>query len=203
MPKSTLYDHVAGGIKRCGAGRLTVLTEEEEKSVVRISQELAQSGFGLDRFLVGKVIRDYLTSQGHESPFRDGLPGQKWWAGFLRRWPSLSKRKPQYFPSNRAYQPLKQWINSSQTYKDFFAKNKHSGLSYSELRRRVWNADETGVCTMVSSRKILAKRGQRDVHETGGGSGRDYIIILCCGSAIGEKLQPFIVYKGKNLMTKH
>ena len=56
---------------------------------------------------------------------------------------------------------------------------------------------------MVASRKILAKRGEKSVHETRGGSGREYITILCCGSAIGEKLVPYIVYKGKNLMTNH
>ena len=36
-----------------------------------------------------------------------------------------------------------------------------------------------------------------------GGSGRDYITVLGCGSAIGERLVPYIVYKGKNLMTNH
>ncbi len=56
---------------------------------------------------------------------------------------------------------------------------------------------------MVASKKVLARRGEKNVHETGGGSGRDYITILCCGSAIGEKLVPYIVYKGKNLMTNH
>lgn len=101
LPKSTLYDQVVGG-RRCGAGRPTVLTNEEEKSVVRTCQELAQLGFGLNRFLVGKVIRDYLLDQGRESPFKDGVPGQKWWAGFFCRWPSLSERKPQHFPTNRA-----------------------------------------------------------------------------------------------------
>jgi len=43
----------------------------------------------------------------------------------------------------------------------------------------------------------------KNVHETGGGSGREYITILACGSAIGEKLPPYIVYKGKHLMTNH
>lgn len=100
LPKSTLYDQVCG--RKCGAGRPTVLTYEEEKSVARSCQELARLGFGLDRFLVGKVIRNYLINQGRETPFKDGVPGQKWWTGFLRRWPSMSERKPQHFPTNRA-----------------------------------------------------------------------------------------------------
>ena len=76
-------------------------------------------------------------------------------------------------------------------------------MSYSERGRRLWNCDETGICTAVASRKILARRGEKNVHETGGGSGRENITILACGSAIGEKLPPYIVYKGKNLMIAH
>ena len=101
IPKSTIYDHISGS-RRCGAGRPTVLTELEEKSIVRSCQELAEIGFGVDRFLVGKVIHDYLIAQARETPFKDGVPGRKWWTGFLHRWPSLSERKPQHFPANRA-----------------------------------------------------------------------------------------------------
>ena len=67
----------------------------EEKSIARSCQELASIGFGLDRWLVGRVIHDYLLVQERETPFKDGIPGQKWWTGFVRRWPSLSERKPQ------------------------------------------------------------------------------------------------------------
>ena len=50
---------------------------------------------------------------------------------------------------------------------------------------------------------MLAKRGDRTVHETGGGSGREFITILACGSAIGEKLPPYILYKGKYHQKRH
>ena len=39
------------------------------------------------------------------------------------------------------------------------------------------------------------------MHETGGSSGRENVTILACGSAISEKLPPYIVNEGKNLMT--
>lgn len=86
----------------CGAGRPPILTAEEEKAIVQSCQELAQLGFGVDRFLVGKVVHDFLLSQKRETPFRDGMPGTKWWQGFLQRWPTLRERNPQHFPANRA-----------------------------------------------------------------------------------------------------
>lgn len=82
-------------------------------------------------------------------------------------------------------------------------KHKLIDMSWSELGRRLGNCDETGICTAVASRKLLARRGEKDVHEVGGGSGKDNITILACGSAIGERLPPHVVYKGKNLMSNH
>ena len=102
LAKSTVHIHATGKSRKVGAGRPTILTEEEEKSIVRSYQELAQCGFGVDCIIVGRVIRDYLRSQKRDTPFKAGVPGKKWWQGFLRRRPSLSEQKPQHFPSNRA-----------------------------------------------------------------------------------------------------
>ena len=68
-----------------------------------------------------------------------------------------------------------------------------------DLATRLWNADETGFCTSVASPRVLARRGTRDVHETGGGSGRQYYTVLAAGAADGTRLPPFILYKGVNL----
>ena len=48
----------------------------------------------------------------------------------------------------------------------------------------------------------LAKRGKKDVQDTLGGSGRDYITVLGAGCADGTRLPPFVAYKGKNLWSR-
>ena len=68
-----------------------------------------------------------------------------------------------------------------------------------DLVSRLWNADETGFCTSVASGRVLARKGARDVHETSGGSGREYFTVLAVGAADGTRLPPFILYKGSNL----
>lgn len=50
----------------------------------------------------------------------------------------------------------------------------------------------------MASKKILAKRGEKDVQETLGGSGCEYITVLGAGCADGTRLPPFVVYKGKD-----
>ena len=75
-------------------------------------------------------------------------------------------------------------------------------LSALDLASRLWNADETGFCTSVSSRRVLARKGARDVHETSGGIGREYYTIQGAGEADGTGLLPFILYKGTNLYAR-
>ena len=63
------------------AGRPIILTEEEERSIVRSCQALAQAGFGVDcngkevdrKGGVGRVVRDYLQAQERDTPFKVGL----------------------------------------------------------------------------------------------------------------------------------
>ena len=78
---------------------------------------------------------------------------------------------------------------------------KSAGLDTSNpaIANRLWNCDKTGFSTSASASKILAHRGSKAVHEVGGGSGREYITVHCAGSVSGERLPPFILYKGKNL----
>ena len=52
----------------------------------------------------------------------------------------------------------------------------------------------------VSATKLLVRKGIKMVHEVGGGSGREYTTVHCAGSASGERLPPFILYKRKELV---
>ena len=73
------------------------------------------------------------------------------------------------------------------------------GRPVPDFASRIWNADETGFCLGASSKKILAQRGDRSVHEVGGASDHQFITVNACGNGEGVRLPPFILYKGKNL----
>ena len=78
------------------------------------------------------------------------------------------------------------------TINTFYASFKEEGLDLidPEAAHHLWNCDETAFCT---------KRGVRALHEVGGGSGREYIIVHACCSASGQRLPLFILYKGKSM----
>ena len=70
------------------------------------------------------------------------------------------------------------------------------GCVSKDFSNRLWNCDETEFCTSDSSKKVLVRRGSREMHETCRRSGREYITVLDAGSASGVKPLP---YKCKHL----
>ena len=46
-------------------------------------------------------------------------------------------------------------------------------LTTEELAQRLRNCDKTAFATDVASKRVLARRGEENIHETGGGSGRE------------------------------
>jgi len=120
----------------------------------------------------------------------------------LKRWPKLVERKPQHLQANRATSLTENAVDSwLLKVKKVVEDAELDKMTLEELGQRMWNCDETAFATDVASKKILARRGEKSVHETGGGSGREYITVLGCGCANGERLPPYVVYKGKNLWT--
>ena len=163
---------------------------------------MQEIGFGITREMVGNVVMDYLKDKGRQNPFANDRPGNDWWLGFMRRWPKLVERKPQHLPANRATALTEGAINAwIMKVKAMVNEAGLGDLTTEELAQRMWNCDETAFATDVASKRVLARRGERNVHETGGVSGREYITVLGCGSASGERLPPYVLYKGKNLWT--
>ena len=187
-----------------GAGRPTILTPAEEHEIVVSCQVLQELGYGLTRDIVSDVVYSYLKEKCIQSPFKNRVPGPDWWRGFMRRWPTLTERKPQHLSTKRAAagseEMLQGWFEAV---KSFFIKVglMKRGRTVADFADRLWNADETGFCLGSSSKKILAKRGDRSVHEVGGASDHQFITVNACGSAAGVRLPPFILYKGKICMT--
>ena len=199
IPHSTLHDHLEGKFEKVGRGGPTVLTAAEERQIVQACIALADMGFGVTRELVAKIVHDYVQENGIANPFTDGVPGRDWWQRFLKRWPSLSERKPQHLSKKRAEAGHEDIINGWFDRLERLFKTVDLDSSDPAIANRLWNCDETAFSMSASASKLLVRRGTRAVHEIGGGSGREYTTVHCAGSASGERLPPFLLYKGKNL----
>lgn len=200
IPKSTLHDHIKGVSKSTGAGGPTVLSRDVEREIVLACTTLAEMGYGVTRDLVEHIVSQYLLDNDIPNPFVGGAPGRDWWERFRKRWPCLSERKPQNLSRKRAKAGDPDIINAWFDNLDkVFANIAFDPYDPLFMKNRLWNCDETAFSTCPTSTRILAKRGSRAVHEIGGDSGHQYITVHCCGSASGELLPPFILYKGKNM----
>ena len=179
-----------------------MLTPAEEKEVVVTCQILQELGYGLTREIVTDIVHHFIKDEGRLSPFKDGYPGPDWWQSFMGRWPSLSERKPQHLSAKRASaanpDSLQGWFETVERFLLKVGLMKRS-RTVSDYTSRVWNSDETGFCLGATSKKILARRGDRSIHEIGGASDHQFITVNVCGNAAGVRLPPFILYKGKNL----
>ena len=122
------------------------------------------------------------------------------WNAFLKRWPKFVSRKLQHLSTKRATSANS--VTIAGFYKNAEALYKKMKLSeYPDVASCIWNCNETCFNTAVGSQQVLAKRAFKWIHETGGGSGRENITVHICGSAAGEVLPPYTVYKGKHLYT--
>ena len=199
VPKSTLHDHVKGKYKAIGAGGPTVLSLEDEQEIVITCQVLAEMGFGMSKQLVETIVTDYIKENNINTPFTNGIPGKDWWQRFKTRWPTLTERKPQHLSKRRAEAANEATVNS---FFDALEKVFYNGgldISDPTSAQRIWNCDETAFSMSATSAKLLCKRGVSALHEVGGGSGREYTTVHVACSASGERLPPFVLYKGKNI----
>ena len=102
---------------------------------------------------------DYLNTIKRPHPFK-GCPGYEWWKGFMKRWPTLTERKPQHLSQKRAESA------NEETIKSFFQRVetllRETGLLHTDdLADRLWNCDETGLCNAVTSGRILSMKGSK------------------------------------------
>ena len=199
IPVPTLHDNVKDKAKKVGAGKPTVLTHAEEEEIVYCCQVLQEIGFGLTTGIVSSIVIDLLHARRRQHSFASARPGWEGWNAFLKRWPKFVSRKSQHLSTKRATSANSATIAGF--YKNVEALYKMKLSEYPDVASHIWNCDETCFNTAVGSQQVLAKRGSKWIHETGGGSGRENITVHICGSAAGEVLPPYTVYEGKHLYT--
>ncbi|XP_078601491.1 uncharacterized protein LOC144876274 [Branchiostoma floridae x Branchiostoma japonicum] len=105
IPQSTLYDRVTGKSKE-RMGRPSILSPEEEGTLVFYAKYLAEKGFPLTvreiKALANEIEKKSAKGRGEEPRFKDSGPGKRWWKGFRGRHPDLNFRSPDQLNKERA-----------------------------------------------------------------------------------------------------
>lgn len=159
VPRTTLIDRVHGRVK-LGPRRMgpaTVLTYEEERKLEEWLTHLAKTGFPQKKMDLINTVHKIVLAENRETPFKDGRPGDKWYAAFLRRHPNLALREPEGLTKSRAIiteEYIKKWFRDLQSY-----LNETGQADVLEDPRRILNGDETSFAICPKTGKVLAPKG--------------------------------------------
>ncbi|KAG8186213.1 hypothetical protein JTE90_008741 [Oedothorax gibbosus] len=116
VPRGTLQDRIHGrvseGPRKMGPD--AVLTLPEEKKLVQWIKDLVKCGFPRKVEDLLNTVQKIILDDGRKNPFKNGRPGKKWYASFLRRNPGLEHRVSQGVSKGRAIvteEAIKKWFN--------------------------------------------------------------------------------------------
>ncbi|KAK9718003.1 hypothetical protein QE152_g23443 [Popillia japonica] len=139
-----------------------------------------------------ETVKDIINSDGRLNPFKDGLPGYKWFNPFLNRQPEVSQRHAESINTARASvseTSIRHWHEEIRRY--LASENAEDIL---EDPTRIFNSDESGFATNPKSGLVLGLRGMKNFYEIKSGSEKECITALFTISADGQIHPPMIVY---------
>ena len=103
IPKTSVLRWVTKTPKRLGSGRLTVLNEKEEKTIVKALIFTADCGLPLKRNHVKNMVQSYVRASKKKTPFNCDKPGPDWMVLFERRHSVIvTRRTPELLTLARA-----------------------------------------------------------------------------------------------------
>ncbi|XP_039450191.1 uncharacterized protein LOC120429094 [Culex pipiens pallens] len=188
IPKSTIGNKLYTDRNKDVGGQ-RVFTDEEERAFVRCLVTMAEFGFPVNEDDLRYVVKHYLTKVGRNvERFQENFPGRDWTKSFLSRHPDLSVRFVANIKKSRAKitaEILTEYINNLLE------------VAVGVPPENFWNFDESNVTDDPGSRKCIVKRGVKypaNIMDTSKSS----ISIMMAGSAAGEVLPPYVVYKYNN-----
>ncbi|XP_064617323.1 uncharacterized protein LOC135481430 [Liolophura sinensis] len=177
-------------------GRPTALSDEEEASLVNHVKVVSEWGFPFDILDLRLLVKTYLSKVGKTvKQFKHNLPSREWAFNFLKRHKGhLTRRLCQNIKTARAKV-------SSESVKSYFdnLKGTLQNVDGSPIPpTHIFNYDETNLADDPGIKKCIFKRGVK-YPERIRNSTKASTSVMFCGSAAGEMLPIYVVYKAEHI----
>ncbi|XP_003740694.1 tigger transposable element-derived protein 6-like [Galendromus occidentalis] len=198
VPRTTLSRKIdSEDPERLPRGPSPVLGETEE-DIVQWVKDMAKMGFPVTREALqetGRKLAKLAAKDGNPRAHQI-VSADKWVRLFCQRHQDLALRTPEHISSAQA--------NISEAdIREYFTRITTSlrDRNLAEILHqpsRIFNADETGFALNPHSGKVMGVRGARHVHSAGG-SDKENVTVLVCGSAAGHLAPSAIVLRRKRM----
>ena len=195
IPLGTLSHKVRGKYNN-PHGRPTALSEGEESSLVNHIKVVSDWGFPFDMIDLRMLVRTYLSKAGrHVRQFKNNLPSNEWVSSFLKRnKDALSTRQCQNIKKVRA----KVSASSATQFFQNLATTLKNEDGTQVPPTNIFNYDETNLSDDPGTKKCIFRRGVK-YPERVRDSTKTSTSIMFCGSAAGQMMPAYVVYKAEHL----
>lgn len=189
IPISTLKDKVRGKHPRSHGGQ-QVFCPEEEEAICENLILVANYGIPLSYIDIKLFVKGYLCNQKREvKRFKNNTPGDDWVRSFVKRNRQLTQRMCQNIKRARAQ------LKPSEV-SEYYQRLAESLEGVPP--ENILNYDETNLADDPGMKKCIFRRGvkypERLINFSKGN-----ISLLFSGSASGELLPPYVIYKSLHL----
>lgn len=150
IPDSTLRAKKLNKYNDKKPGPAPILNKEQEQEIVDWIFEMCRRGFPVTKAQLLSSVQFIIEKLKIKNPFKDNMPGRKWYKLFMERHPNIASRVTEKLSSRRAAiseKGIRQWFQEI-----------HKYLSENDLLsigpERVFNCDESGKCIPLLKKDI-------------------------------------------------
>lgn len=193
VPKTTLYNKMQNkhNNRRGATTTLSKTQEDELAEWILKHQEYGDPRTKQD--IINTACQIAKLDDDSSNHFKNGLPSAGWVEGFLKRYPHIVYRKPEAISKAAAINTKEDFSKLWRNIYGFLEKTNQLDLLHKP--ENWWNADETSFPKDPIPKRVLARKGCKNVHRREQGAPKSNTTFTYAFSAAGDYMEPLITLK--------
>lgn len=168
-----------------------IFTDSEEQKLVNYILHASDIYFGLspkEIRILAYNLASYNSIKMPESWITNGMAGEVWLSGLIKRHNNISIRKPEATSKARA-------TSFNRHNVELFYKNLSTVMSRHHFQlQNIWNMDETRVTTVQVPDRIVTRKGHKQIGSIVSAKCGTLVTMACAVSALGNHIPPFLYF---------